>query len=159
LIRGVPNIKVQSAQSREQVEALYEWADMVVVPLKSNLHVSGVSVILEATTSGLPVISSDTGGLRAYFSSEEVHYVPVGDSIGMRWAARTLAEDDDQRFRLATAAQRRVVEAGLTSDGYALRHRLLSQALVNGDRLRMPFSFGEQRPGSKSAEQAPPRSM
>ena len=132
---------MESARSREQVERIYEWADMVVVPLNPNLHASGLSVILEATLSGRPLIATDTGGLRAYFSSQEVRYVPVGDAMAMRRAAWELSQDDERRFRLATLAQRRIVEAGLTSETYALRHRRLSQELLGRARLQDPPSL------------------
>jgi glycosyltransferase involved in cell wall biosynthesis len=142
--RGACNIRVESASTREQVERLYEWADMVVVPLKPNLHASGLSVVLEATLSGRPLIATDTGGLRAYFSDQEVHYVPVGDPMAMRRAARELSQDDKRRFTFATLAQRRIVEAGLTSETYALRHRRLSQELLGRARLQHPPSLHVQ---------------
>jgi glycosyltransferase involved in cell wall biosynthesis len=142
--RGACNIRVESARTREQVERLYEWADMVVVPLKPNLHASGLSVVLEATLSGRPLIATDTGGLRAYFSDQEVHYVPVGDPMAMRRAARELSQDDKRRFTFATLAQRRIVEAGLTSETYALRHRRLSQELLGRARLQDPPSLHVQ---------------
>jgi glycosyltransferase involved in cell wall biosynthesis len=150
LTQGARNVRVEPARSREQVERLYEWADMVVVPLNPNLHASGLSVILEATSSGKPLIVSDTGGLRAYFSSEEVNYVAVGDAVAMRETAWEMSQDDERRFSLVTLAQRRIVEAGLTSETYALRHRRLSQELLGGVRLQNPPSFGLQPSGLKA---------
>ncbi len=145
--RGASNVEVEPARTEEQVKMLYEWADIIVVPLNPNLHASGLSVILEATIFGLPVISTDTGGLRAYFSNEEVHYVPIADALAMRRAGRELAEDDERRFRLADAAQRRIVEGGLSSERYALRHRRLSQELLGQTRLQVPLSLGRQSSG------------
>src|SRR5438105_5683812 len=43
--RGLCNIRIEPANTREQVAQLYEWADIIVVPLKPNLHASGISVI------------------------------------------------------------------------------------------------------------------
>ena len=154
--RGARNVTVEPARSREQVERLYEWADMVVVSLNANLHASGLSVILESTLSGQPLIATDTGGLRAYFSSQEVRYVAVGDSLAMREAAWELSQDDELRFRLVTLAQRRIVEAGLTSAAYALRHRRLSQELLAKVRLEDLPSF-RARPSGLDADQAPLR--
>ena len=134
--RGAGNISVKAAQSREQVERLYEWADIVLVPLNHNLHASGLSVILEATLSGLPVVATDTGGLRAYFSNQELQYVPVGDATAIRRAVSELANGDDRRFSLATRAQRRIIDGRLTSETYALHHRRLSEELLGTVRLR-----------------------
>jgi glycosyltransferase involved in cell wall biosynthesis len=129
---------------------------MVVVPLNPNLHASGLSVILEAALSGRPLIASDTGGLRAYFSSQEVRYVPVGDAMAMRRAAWELSQDDERRFRLATLAQRRIVEAGLTSEAYALRDRRLTQELLGRPLLQDPASV---KPSGPKVAQARLRSL
>ena len=123
---------------------------MVVVPLKRNLHASGLSVILEATLSGLPVIATDTGGLRAYLSNQEVQYVPVGDAMAIRRAVSELAHDDERRLRLAALAQRRIVEGGLTSETYALRHRRLSEELLGRSRLPGSPSLGVQPSAPKA---------
>jgi glycosyltransferase involved in cell wall biosynthesis len=155
-VRGACNVTVESARSREYVERIYEWADMVVVPLNPNLHASGLSVILEAALSGRPLIASDTGGLRAYFSSQEVRYVPVGDAMAMRRAAWELSQDDERRFRLATLAQRRIVEAGLTSEAYALRDRRLTQELLGRPLLQDPASV---KPSGPKVAQARLRSL
>ncbi len=128
------NVSVEAASSNSQVEELYKWADIVVVPLKKNLHASGLSVILEATIYGLPVIATDTGGLRAYFSDSQICYVPVGDALAMRGAALELARREGSRVELAIAAQRRLIEGGITSEMYAQRHRDLTLELIDGTR-------------------------
>ena len=125
------NVHIKPATSRKDVEELYAWADIITVPLKPNLHSSGISVILEATLAGRPVISSDTGGLRAYFSDHEVCYVPIGDAVAMQRSAIALAQRNKQRVEQVQLAQRRVLEAGLTSEAYAMRHRALSFDLVS----------------------------
>jgi glycosyltransferase involved in cell wall biosynthesis len=129
--KGISNVNIEAAQTAEEIEQLYEWADIVVVPLKPNLHGSGLSVILEATVLGRPVISTDTGGLRAYFSDEQVCYIRIGDAAAMRQAAQDLARDNSRRLALVRAAQRRLVEGGLTSEMYAKRHRELSRELLS----------------------------
>jgi glycosyltransferase involved in cell wall biosynthesis len=124
------NVSIAPARTREQIERLYEWADLVVVPLKPNLHGSGISVILEAATFKRPVITTDTGGLDAYFSRKEVCYVPIRDPVSMRRAAFGLAENDRRRTGLVCAARQRILKAGLTSEIYALRHLELSLDLL-----------------------------
>jgi glycosyltransferase involved in cell wall biosynthesis len=131
---GLCNIRIEPADTREQVAQLYEWADIIVVPLKPNLHASGISVILEAVACRRPVIATETGGLGAYFSREEICYVPVRDPISLRQAALKLAESDDRRIDLVRAAERRMITAGLTSERYALRHLDLSLELFRCPR-------------------------
>ena len=124
------NVEARRARDQADVEGLYAWGDIVVVPLSPNLYASGSTVILEAVAFGVPVVASDAGGLRAYFSDDEICYVPPGDPDALREAARELAGDPERRFNMAAAAQRRMVEADLTWDGYAMRCRRLSEELL-----------------------------
>jgi glycosyltransferase involved in cell wall biosynthesis len=130
-LRGVDNVLVCSAKSEDEVRTLFRWADIVVVPLKPNLHVSGITVIFEAVVSGVPVVATDTGGLRAYFSDAEICYVPVADSTTMRRCVEQLAREDERRFKMMLKAQEQLWAAKLTRQGYADRHRELSEQLLN----------------------------
>jgi hypothetical protein len=107
--------------------------------LRANMHASGITVLAEAALSGVPVIASDTGGLRSYFSGREVKYVPVGDLLALRHAIRALGDDDNLRFRLACAAQERILSDDLSSKAYAMRHREISDRLLcNSKRASTP---------------------
>lgn len=109
---------------------LYDAADIVVVPLTHNLHASGITVIEEATLRGLPVIATDTGGLRHYFDGTCVFYVPVGDAQAMGHAIVTLACDPDRCARMVRNARERM-HTCLNSKSYALRHVALSRELLS----------------------------
>lgn len=152
-----PNVTVWAARSDSEVEDLYGWADMVVVSLKPNLHASGITVILEAVAYGVPVVASDVGGLRAYFSDREVCYVPAGEPDVLREAVRQVADDHERRFDMTVAAQRRVLEARLTWEGYAMRHLELSEALLGrrnaGERRSTETTDQQHRCRSACAEQ------
>jgi glycosyltransferase involved in cell wall biosynthesis len=103
---------------------------MVVVLLKQNLRASGITVLQEATVLGLPVICSDTGGLRAYFSEEEIYFVRPGDPAELQKSIATLAGDDHLRWGLAERAQARMKSGSLNSRSYARRHAELSKELL-----------------------------
>ncbi|MBO1325144.1 glycosyltransferase [Acetobacter sp. TBRC 12305] len=109
--------------------ALYDRADLVVVPLGENLHASGITVIEEATVRGLPVIATDTGGLRHYFDDDCVMYVPVGDVAALGSAIVTLARDPDLCAAMVERARARM-RTELNSQAYALRHLALSHELL-----------------------------
>jgi glycosyltransferase involved in cell wall biosynthesis len=130
LINKTKNITLRKIRTVSDLTELYDWADIVVVPLRENLHASGITVVLEATQSGLPVVCSDTGGLRAYFSDEEVRYVPVGVSSAMRGAVDAIAVDDSLRNRMVLKAQERIAAVDLTAQGFADRHRKLSEEIL-----------------------------
>lgn len=127
LLKGINNVTVRSVATADDVKALYEWADIVIVSLKPNLHASGITVILESTILGVPVVCTDSGGLRAYFSSSEICYVPAYAPIAMRVAVEELAQDDERRWDMVIRAQKRLLSASLTTKGFAERHRQLSE--------------------------------
>jgi glycosyltransferase involved in cell wall biosynthesis len=132
LISNARNIEVTQPGSPREVAELYAWADLAVVPLKPNLHASGITVIFEAVLHGLPVVCTDTGGIRGYFSDEEVRYVPRQNPAALRCAMQELAEDDRMRLSMATRAQARMLSAGLSSRSFARRHYELSRQLLDG---------------------------
>jgi len=130
LVRGLRNVTVKSVELEDQVRALYDWADILVVSLKPNLHVSGITVIFESIICGVPTICTDTGGLRAYFSDAEVTYVPALAPIALRVAADRLSGDNEGRFTQTIRAQQHLISADLTARGFAMRNRTLSEELL-----------------------------
>lgn len=132
---GFSNVEILKPVSAAEVECLYEWADIVVVPLKRNFHVSGITVVTEAMLFGVPVICTDTGGLRGYFSDEEVRYVPIGEPESLRAAIEELLRDDDLRFSIVKQAQARIVNSNRNSRAFAYRHYELSRLLLGRPEL------------------------
>jgi glycosyltransferase involved in cell wall biosynthesis len=133
MLAGLRNVEFQARHTAEEVRRLYQWADLVVVPLKPNLHASGLTVVFESISCGVPVICTDTGGLRAYFSEDELTYVPLFSPAAMRTAVDQLAEDQDRRLALVANAQERILLADLTAQGFAIRNRRLSEELLRSD--------------------------
>jgi glycosyltransferase involved in cell wall biosynthesis len=123
------NVSLIHPATNEEYLALYRWADVVALSLFYNHHGSGITVIEEAIVLGVPVVATDTGGLRGYFSDREVRYVPAADPNAMLEAIETVARDDKSP-EMVGRAQRRMVEAGLTSHGFAQRHAQLSKELL-----------------------------
>jgi glycosyltransferase involved in cell wall biosynthesis len=132
LIAGSQNIKIVKLKSNSELLCLYDWADVVVLAIKPNIHVSGITVLQEAVVRGVPVICSDTGGLKAYFSESEVKYVAAQDAAAIRWAIRDLAEDDESRWLRVKRAQARMGPDGLSSHVYVKRYVELSKELLFG---------------------------
>ena len=124
------NVAIEKLSMNSELMDLYKWADIAVIGLRPNLHASGITVIQEAVLNGIPVICSDTGGLRAYFGENEVRYVPVGGSAEMRDAALEIALNQDLRERMTQRARARMGEGGLSSQAYVRRHVELSRELL-----------------------------
>jgi glycosyltransferase involved in cell wall biosynthesis len=129
-VKDIANVTKAAPRSMPDLEALYDWADIVVLTIKPNLHASGITVILEATVFGLPVICTDTGGLRAYFPDDEVRWVTPRDAAGLRRAIADLAADDESRWTLVESARARVHSHDLSSRSYARKHAELSRELL-----------------------------
>jgi glycosyltransferase involved in cell wall biosynthesis len=129
-LRNAPNVRLVEAQTEAHVRQLYKWADFVVVPLKHNRHASGITVIFEGTISGVPVVATDTGGLRAYFSEDEIAYVPLNAPDAMRGMVDLLCTDRGLSLAMVAKAQRHMLTSELTKQGYAKRHRKLTEDLL-----------------------------
>ena len=124
------NIELLEIDSQHKLLSTYEWADFVLLTIKPNLHASGITVLQEAAVLGTAVICSDTGGLKSYFSDEEVFFIPHGDPLEIHKAITKLAGDDRLRQDLAERAQARMTTGGFNSRSYARRHAELSRELL-----------------------------
>ena len=99
--------------------AAYDWADVVIVPMTENVY-SGITVVCEAAARGVPVVSSDTGGVPTYFNGDEVLYVPPGDAPAMRQAV--LARSAESWRLQAEAASARFQTSDYSEHGMARRY-------------------------------------
>jgi glycosyltransferase involved in cell wall biosynthesis len=131
---GTTNVEIVTPNTNSELLALYEWADLVVLALKPNFHASGITVIQEATLQGKAVICSDAGGLKAYFSDNQVRYVPTGDAAALRSAIGDLAENPETRLSLAQNAQARMGPDGLSSESFVRQHVEISRNLLALER-------------------------
>ena len=137
-IAHAKNVEVTSLKSNDELFALYRSADLLVLAIKPNLHASGITVLEEAALLGVPIICSDAGGLRAYFSDPEVRFVPPQDVTALKAAIRELAADPDARLALAEKAQARMGSSGLSSESYVRRHVEISRELLGLPAERNP---------------------
>jgi glycosyltransferase involved in cell wall biosynthesis len=139
------NVEVVRLKANDELFALYQWADVLVLAIKPNLHASGITVIQEAALQGIPVICSNTGGLRAYFSDTEVYFVPPQDATALRNAIHYLADHPDVRLTLAQKAQARMGPNGLSSEAFVRRHVDIARDLLALDRDRAPAAPSAHR--------------
>lgn len=130
LVENATNIRIIQPKSNLELFDLYKWADIFVLMLKPNLHASGVTVLQEATLQGLPVVCSDTGGLKAYFSDKQIKYVPTQNIEALKLALLDLVENQNKRWSYAESAQSQMGPEGLSSYSYVRRHVELSYELL-----------------------------
>ncbi len=80
-----------------------QMADLFVVPLKSctsNL------AMLEAMSCGLPIITTDVGGIRDYLDESSTVFHRPGDSNGPADSIADLLQDDNQRQKMSDLARK-----------------------------------------------------
>jgi glycosyltransferase involved in cell wall biosynthesis len=132
LIAGAKNIKLVKLETNNELLQLYDWGDLLVLALKPNLHASGTTVLQEAALRGIPAVCSDVGGLKAYFSENEIRYVRAQDVEAIRRAILEIAADDENRWASIKRVQSRMGVEGLSSESYVRRHVELSRELLFG---------------------------
>ena len=131
LMTGRKYLYVGKANSNAEFMSYMSKADVVCVPLSKNHHASGITVVQEAVSVGIPVIASDTGGLRDYFGDSEISYVPVGDVAGLYNALMKIKNDKIGSVKKAMHAQEHVIKNNIGAEYYIERHVNISQKLLN----------------------------
>jgi glycosyltransferase involved in cell wall biosynthesis len=129
LKRAFPFAVIGPAKSHAELVAAYMHANVAVVPLQSNYHASGITALQEALLAGLPVVATDTGGLRNYFPGDEVFYVPAANPDALRAAVLQAAAGGPEVREMVARAQRRIV-IHLNATTYVHRLVELSRELV-----------------------------
>ncbi|PRY15258.1 glycosyltransferase [Kineococcus rhizosphaerae] len=126
---GLPNLHVRPALQVAQTADAYAAADVVCLPLHTNLHASGITVLLECATWSTPCVVTDTGGLRTYFDDDAVRYLPEGAAAERWWQeVRDLVGPAGES--VVAAMRARVRSEQFTDTGYAERHVALSRELL-----------------------------
>ena len=124
------NVQVAPAAGLKKQRELYDWADVVVVPLRPNTHASGITVMLEAAAVGKPMVVTNVGGLEDYFSARAAAYVPPFDADALREALLGLIASPDQALQQAQAASMELVSRDHTTQHYAQQHVKLTRDLL-----------------------------
>lgn len=124
------NVSIGPVYGMEAQRELYAWADVIVVPLHENKHVSGITVMFEGVTCGKPVVATLVGGLETYFSPDEVTYVPSGNAETLRNAVAGLSNDPAATLEKARRATQRLISSAYTTENFARQHVTLTEQLL-----------------------------
>ncbi|APA84815.1 glycosyltransferase family 4 protein [Paraburkholderia sprentiae WSM5005] len=125
------NVDIALFSGIKKQHELYDWADVIVVPLRPNSHASGITVMLEAAAVGKPMVATDVGALRDYFPADEAAYVPPFDPQALRDALDRLAAEPAEALRQAQAAAAGLLARDLTTQHYAMQHVRITREMLN----------------------------
>ncbi|WP_083980266.1 glycosyltransferase [Demequina salsinemoris] len=142
------NVRLETDARVQRIRAHYEVASAVVVPLRPNLHASGLTVALESMSAGVPLVVSDVGGIRPYVSGEGVELVPCGDANAL--AAGIRAVRHNYRQEISAVLRSRRLSRGLTDRDYVLRYCLATRSLLEDEDIPEALSVYESLVESES---------
>jgi len=103
----VPGAHVQTGVSDEALRAAYQAADMLVLPL---LDATANCAILEAMACGLPIVTTDVGGVRGYVDAQCALLAAPGNAEEMAANVSSLLADDARRRRMGIAAREKALK-------------------------------------------------
>lgn len=125
------NVTLRSGLSDEELRALYQEADALFMPLKDA---TANNAILEAMACGLPVISTDVGGVAEAVGPAAAVMAPPGDVDALCAALRDLRGDPMRRRAMGRAARARALE--LSWPRIAELHAALYRRAIAANRAK-----------------------
>jgi glycosyltransferase involved in cell wall biosynthesis len=96
------NVRFAGNLPHEQVAALMQGSDLFVMP---SLYEGHPKALLEAMASGLPIVATDTPGIRELVRHGETGWLCGTDTASIRAAIQHVAADPTLRARLGAAAR------------------------------------------------------
>ncbi|MBN3853616.1 glycosyltransferase family 4 protein [Paraburkholderia sp. Ac-20340] len=124
------NVEIVRVSGIQQQHALYDWADIIVVPLRPNTHASGITVMLEAAALGKPMIVTKVGALDDYFDDNAAFYVEPFNADQLREAVNVLVDDPARTLAQAREACEQLRTRDLTTENFARQHAQLTREMM-----------------------------
>ncbi|WP_322092387.1 glycosyltransferase [Paraburkholderia bannensis] len=124
------NVDIVRVSGIQQQHALYDWADIIVVPLRPNTHASGITVMLEAAALGKPMIVTKVGALDDYFDDKAAFYIEPFNAEQLRDAVNALVDDPARALAQAREACEQLGTRDLTTENYARQHAQLTREML-----------------------------
>lgn len=104
-VEGLPDVRICSDISSDDLDHLYETSDILVVPTHADTF---NLTLVEGMAKGCVIVSSNLEPMPEIAPHNEAGLlVPQGDTEALESALTSLIEDDATRFRLAEACRRR----------------------------------------------------
>lgn len=105
--KGLQNVNLFSGISDEELKRKYQEADALLLPMKDC---TANNAVLEAIACGVPVLTSDNGGMRDYVDENCAYLAKPGDDNELFDAVVALMKGPDKRMLMAKAARKKALE-------------------------------------------------
>ena len=99
-------VEIHSGISDQRLLELYQSSTLLLLPLKELVASTS---LLEALSSGLPVILNDIGSARDYVNEKEAILTPPGDASAMSDAIIYLIENPDLREEMSKSCRKQAL--------------------------------------------------
>jgi glycosyltransferase involved in cell wall biosynthesis len=103
---GCPNVVAVTGISDDQLLQAYQSADLLVLPLEDC---TANCALLEGLACGLPVVTTDVGGIRDYVDPSCAVVVHPKDVDGMCDAIVALSHDEPLRRQMSASSRSRAL--------------------------------------------------
>lgn len=120
---GCRHVRVTQWRGLAHLLALYDACDVVAIPMVENNY-AGITVGLEATLRGRPVVAARTGGVEGYLGPEGASWYPPGDPDALREAL--LACAGGGRHEAVARTRERCLRADFSTRGMVRRYLALT---------------------------------
>jgi len=106
LFDGCTNIAFHSGIPEDDLLRKYQEASLLLVPMKDC---TANNSILEGMACGLPIVTTDIGGIKDYVDSECAMLCEPGDAEGMAKEVYALVQADAQKKRMGVLSRKRAM--------------------------------------------------
>lgn len=120
-LSALPNVTITPARGPREMQKLYERCAVSFIPLRPNLHASGITVALETARVGRPIVITDTGGISDYFAPSEVALIAPGSHTEAIEHLRLFRSSPAHAGAVTAAATRRIERSHYDSRSFAER--------------------------------------
>jgi glycosyltransferase involved in cell wall biosynthesis len=124
---NLPNLQLPERISDEELLRLLQSSDVLLMCAKAA---TANNALVEALACGLPVVSSDTGGLREYATDEAALFFQQGDPQGAVERIHRIKESRELAASLARGARKRSEEL----DWRKIRDQIVEKYLTVANR-------------------------
>lgn len=106
-----PGVTVVPHLTHVQLRELYRRMTVMVLATRPNLHVSGMTVSLEARATGRPVVITGSPGMEDYVDEDDSVVVPTANAPALGEAVIDLLDDPDRAAAMGRAGRLRVEQS------------------------------------------------